>query len=256
MNLLEVENERVTPVSISYQLKCDKALGFKTILLNMDLQKRLCIQKASVLAGMLMAPSIVLAQANQYEPSLKPVDPQVSLDFWSMPRWVWLKRAGNGEEIKLEYWREGQLDPIAYQRISWFLRDLRFQTLLKSGSPLIHQALDSGRISKAELSPWMMMDPILLDILYAYSAWLRFYGVSRPVLVTSGLRHVLTNALTEGAARDSWHTSGGAADIVIEGVPSASVASFGRWLSGGGVGLYVQKNFVHVDRGRVRSWRG
>lgn len=220
------------------------------------LNRRLCIQNASLAAGLWICPSI--SQATPYSVS-QTADSrfysQGVIDFWANPRWVWLKRPESGEQVKLEYWREGQLNPTAYRQLSWFLRDLRFDRMLKSNSPIIRSALASGRIGQQDLSPWMLMNPILLDILYAYSAWLHFHGVARPVLVTSGLRHVLTNAMTEGAARDSWHTRGGAADIVVQGVPPASVASFGRWLSGGGVGLYVEKNFVHVDCGRVRSWK-
>lgn len=223
----------------------------------MDFRKRLCIQKTSFAIGAFTLAPLSFANLTGQSGGHAPVlSPQDNPNFWSLPRWVWLKRPDSGEELRIEYWRDGKLSPIAYQRISWFLRDLKFERMLKSDSPLIRSALKTGRIGQADLSPWMLMDPILLDILYGYSAWLAFYGVSRPVIVNSGLRHVLTNAMTEGAARDSWHTRGGAADIVIEGVPSASVASFGRWLSGGGVGLYVQKNFVHVDRGQVRTWRG
>lgn len=183
-------------------------------------------------------------------------DPEANARFWAYPRWVWLRRPASGEVIRIEYWRDGSIDEQAHRALSWFLRDVRFERMLQTSSPIVRKAYDGGRIRREQLSPWMMMDPILLDILYAYCAWLSFYGVSRPLVVTSGLRHPLTNELTEGAARDSWHTRGGAADFLIEGIDQARVASFGRWLSGGGVGLYVRKNFVHVDRGRVRTWIG
>lgn len=174
--------------------------------------------------------------------------------FWTQERWVWLKRADTGEEIRLVYWANGQLIPQAYENISWFLRDRRFEKMLASDSPVIANAVSLGRVTKQQLTPWALMDPVVLDILYAHCAWLNAYGLARPLMVTSGFRHFITNLLTEGAALASWHPKGGAVDFFISGVPAELVARFGSWLAGGGVGLYPNKNFIHVDRGRVRIW--
>lgn len=158
--------------------------------------------------------------------------------------------------IKVVYWKDGQLIPQAYSDVSWFLRDVRFQRMLSAQDPHIRTALNRGVIGTEHLSPWTLMDPVLLDILYAYCAWLQMHGIGSPLLVTSGFRHIITNGLTEGAAFDSWHVKGGATDIVVPGIRPEALASFGRWLSGGGVGLYIRQNFIHIDRGRVRSWLG
>lgn len=179
-----------------------------------------------------------------------------SQGFWERPRWVWLKRPATGETIKKIYWRDGQLIEQAYSDVSWLLRDVRFERMMAMKSPIIQTALNNGRIDSKQVSPWIAMDAILLDILYAYSAWLDFNKVQSPILITSGFRHVLTNALTEGAARNSEHTKGGAADIVIPNVSPIKSAAFGKFLAGGGVGLYASRNFVHVDKGNVRSWGG
>lgn len=217
------------------------------------MQRRTCIKTAAFLLG----PGFFTQRSTAESVLYSGVDPQLAgLGFWDYPRWVWLKRPASGETIRLEYWRDGVMNRQAYQAISWFLRDVRFDSMLRKKDPAIRRALDRGQIGAEHLSPWTWMDPILLDILYAYCAWLNFHGVVKPLTVTSGLRHILTNAMTEGAAKDSWHTRGGAADILIDGVPVDRMASFGRWLSGGGVGLYIHKGFVHVDKGRVRSWRG
>lgn len=180
---------------------------------------------------------------------------EISGDFWTQQRWVWLKRAGTNEEIRLVYWANGQLIPEAYQQLSWFLRDRRFEQMLSTESPIITKAVSSGRLTPAQKTPWALMDPVTLDILYAYSAWLHVYGLSRPLMVTSGFRHFISNEQTEGAALASWHPKAGAVDFYIPGVSVEQVARFGQWLAGGGVGLYLKKNFTHVDRGRVRSWQ-
>jgi uncharacterized protein YcbK (DUF882 family) len=174
--------------------------------------------------------------------------------FWSQPRWVWLKRSSTGEEIRLVYWSDGVLNTQAHEQISWFLRDSRFENLMRSPSLALSQAIGKGELSKEQLTPWALMDPIVIDILFAYCAWLSMYGIPRALEVTSGFRHFFTNALTEGAVRDSWHTKAGAVDFLIPGISIEQVARFGAWLSGGGVGLYLSKNFTHVDRGRVRTW--
>lgn len=183
-----------------------------------------------------------------------PSSPEYAESIWSKPRWVWLKRSTTGEQIRETYWANGQVVDHGYQMISWFMRDLRFERMLARNDPVITRALAAGRIGQQDLSQWMLMDIVLLDVLYAHNAWLQFFGVDGPIIFNSGLRHMLTNEITEGAARDSPHMRGSAGDIVIPGVPPARVAAFSRWLQAGGVGLYPSKGFTHVDRGRVRSW--
>ena len=206
-----------------------------------------------VAAGALSAPAVVMARS--VHPPVGSPRGNSEADFWSAPRWVWLTRPATGEQIRQVYWRDGQLIQSGYEAISWFMRDARFERMLKAKDRRIDRALDAGRIEQAHLSPWMLMDPVILDILYAYCAWLHSFGIREPLILTSALRHLLTNELTEGAARDSWHVKGGAADIVIPSVPTANAAAFGKWLAGGGVGLYASKRFVHLDRGRVRAWK-
>lgn len=213
---------------------------------------RSLLTACSVGAGAVASPAVLLAQALDH-----PVGASHSGSadaFWSAPRWVWLSRPASGEQIRQVYWRDGQLLQSGYEAISWFMRDIRFERMLHSKDRRISRALDTGRIESEHLTPWMLMDPVILDILYAYCAWLQGFGIHQPILLTSAFRHMLTNEMTEGAARDSWHVKGGAADIVIPSVPTANAAAFGKWLSGGGVGLYMSKRFVHLDRGRVRSW--
>jgi uncharacterized protein YcbK (DUF882 family) len=126
--------------------------------------------------------------------------------------------------------------------------------MIADRSPVIVKALNEGGLATNQVTQWALMDPIVLDVLYAYSAWLAVYSISRPLDVTSGFRHFLSNELTEGAALAGWHPRAGAIDFRIPGVSAEHSARFGMWLAGGGVGLYRSKDFTHVDRGRVRSW--
>jgi hypothetical protein len=57
-------------------------------------------------------------------------------------------------------------------------------------------------------------------------------------------------------ASESKHTKGQAMDIRIVGTPANAV---GKWLFGNlavGVGIYTADDFVHVDTGPKRRWRG
>lgn len=80
------------------------------------------------------------------------------------------------------------------------------------------------------------------------------------VVVISGYRSAKTNAKLRrehhGVASNSFHIKGQAVDIQISGVPLAKVKQAAESLSNGGVGYYPRSNFVHVDTGPVRTWRG
>jgi len=56
------------------------------------------------------------------------------------------------------------------------------------------------------------------------------------------------------AAKASLHTEGGAADIRFVGLDSRRLWRMLRTLKTGGVGLYQQENFLHLDIGPPRFW--
>ncbi|POR10890.1 hypothetical protein BV908_08880 [Diaphorobacter sp. LR2014-1] len=152
-------------------------------------------------------------------------------NFWNQPRWVWLKRAKTDDEIRAVYWADGQLIVSEYEKICWFLRD--------------------RAAGKA-----MYMNPVLLDVIYAQCGWLKFNGIERPYISTSGARFPETNSKLEGAAKNSQHLLGNAHDGYIEGINIEVQNEFAKWLGGGGVGYYRAKNFIHTDVGNIRYWRG
>jgi uncharacterized protein YcbK (DUF882 family) len=152
-------------------------------------------------------------------------------DFWSRPRELWLKRSATGEEVKAVYWANGQLHSKGYVDLCRLLRDV------KAGQAV-------------------QMDIVLLDILRGINGWFDAAGLSRPIVINSGFRTLHTNSGLEGAARNSMHLYAKAADLRMEGIPTAYLAKLGVYLSGGGVGFYQSKGFVHVDSGRLRTWSG
>jgi uncharacterized protein YcbK (DUF882 family) len=151
-------------------------------------------------------------------------------DFWIKPRFLKLHHP-SGEKLELVYWSDGELIQRAYQEACWFMRDR-----------VVNQSV--------------YMKPVLLDISYGISGWLDYFGVRDPIWMNSAYREWARNSQIEGAALNSEHTKGGALDVRIQGVSSLQTARFGVWLGGGGVGWYPNKNFTHIDAGRIRAWKG
>ena len=151
--------------------------------------------------------------------------------FWDYPRSLWLKRPATGEEKKIVYWAEGQYLVDGYREACHLLRDVR-------------------------ANQTVAMDPVLLDILRGVQGWFEVHGIQKPVILNSGYRSPKTNQATEGAARSSQHIAGKAADIWIPDVPADYLGQLAQMFQGGGVGFYRSKNFIHIDSGRLRVWKG
>ena len=162
---------------------------------------------------------------------LSPVAMAQSADFWSLPRSVWLYRPTTREQVREVYFADGMIVWSGYMRLCELMRDTHVNSAVQ-------------------------MSPVLLDILCGVQGWLSAHGIQRPLFTNSGYRTARTNANIEGAARNSLHMEGRAWDGRVPGVSTESLARFGLYLSGGGVGFYQTMDFVHLDDGRMRFWRG
>lgn len=152
-----------------------------------------------------------------------------AVDFWDQPRRLTVRRNQNKEALDIVYHANGRLHDDGYRQICWLMRDLR-----------------AGEA--------VAIDPRVLDLMCAMQAWVGYYGYRKPFLITSGYRTRKTNEGLEGAAKNSMHLYGKAADIIIPDLPVSFIGQLAQQYAAGGVGFYPSSGFVHIDTGRVRSW--
>ena len=85
-------------------------------------------------------------------------------------------------------------------------------------------------------------------------------NTDEPYTLLSGYRSAKTNAMlrrrSRSVARDSLHISGQAADIRLSSRSVKQIYTAAAKCNGGGVGRYYRSNFVHMDCGPIRRWRG
>ena len=101
------------------------------------------------------------------------------------------------------------------------------------------------------------IDPRLMDYLYDVAHRL---GVEPVFSVISGYRSPQTNEMlherSSAVSSHSLHMEGRAIDVRLAGVGCAKLADEALSMKRGGVGYYNTSDFVHLDTGRFRSWRG
>jgi uncharacterized protein YcbK (DUF882 family) len=137
-----------------------------------------------------------------------------------------------GERLDVEYFRDGAYLPDALSCIEGCLRDFR-----------------TGERH--------LIDPGVMDYLVEVA---RTFGVDPAFKVISGYRSPQTNAYlrekSTGVAEHSLHVEGRAIDVRMTGVDCASLAAHAMDLKRGGVGYYRASDFVHLDTGAFRTWKG
>jgi uncharacterized protein YcbK (DUF882 family) len=160
--------------------------------------------------------------ASRLSPALANIGPAArSLSFHNLH---------TGENVKVEYWVDGDYVDAALCAVNNVLRDFR----------------------TGDVHP---IAPRLLDLLSHLNGRLE---TNAPFEVISGYRSPKTNAMlheaSSGVASNSLHMQGMAIDIRVPGRSLAALHATALALQAGGVGYYPTSDFVHVDVGRVRRW--
>lgn len=152
---------------------------------------------------------------------------------WShhLQRSLKLHNALTGENLKVEYWADGEFVPDALKELNRFLRDPH-----------------NGKVTE--------IDPKLFHFIYEIA---RELEANDTINIMSGYRSPATNdrlrRRNSAAAKGSFHVKGQAVDIRIPGHNTKSVRRVALDLKQGGVGYYPRSRYVHIDTGPVRSWR-
>jgi uncharacterized protein YcbK (DUF882 family) len=78
--------------------------------------------------------------------------------------------------------------------------------------------------------------------------------------IISAYRSPKTNNMlrgkSKGVAKKSFHLQGRAIDMRLRGTATSDLRDTAIAMQGGGVGYYKCSDFIHLDTGRVRAWRG
>jgi uncharacterized protein YcbK (DUF882 family) len=147
-------------------------------------------------------------------------------------RRIALENLHTGERLDIEYAKSGAYDDAALAKLEVLLRDFR----------------------NDERHP---IDPKLLDYLADVA---QAVGREPKFSVISGYRSPQTNEKLHeksgGVSQHSLHMQGRAIDVRMAGVDCADLAAKAIELKRGGVGYYRASNFVHLDTGGFRTWRG
>jgi len=153
-------------------------------------------------------------------------------DCMSPERSLSLYNPNTRESLHTTYWSNGRYLQKALSDINHIMRDRR-----------------TGEIKQINTQ--------LLDLLYAIGTELK---IQKPFHIISGYRSSRTNALLrergKGAAKNSLHMKGKAADIRLPGCRLSSLRRAAFSLKAGGIGYYPRYRFVHIDVGPIRYWRG
>jgi uncharacterized protein YcbK (DUF882 family) len=147
-------------------------------------------------------------------------------------RRIALTNLHTGERLDIEYFRDGSYAPDALAALEVLLRDFR----------------DGEKHA---------IDPMLIDYLVDVAALI---GVPPAYSVISGYRSPETNQRlherSNGVSQHSLHMQGRAIDVRMSGVDCQDLAAHAESLKRGGVGYYRASDFVHLDTGAFRTWRG
>jgi uncharacterized protein YcbK (DUF882 family) len=182
----------------------------------MSWNRRRVLLSGGALAGATLAARLTTAEA-------KDADESRHIELYSLH---------TAERLNIVYWRDAAYDAAALEKIEQLLRDFRNNER--------HE-----------------IDPKLLDYLTTVAAAL---GKEPKFSVISGYRSPQTNQRlhekSSGVSEHSLHMQGRAMDVRLNGIDCAELAARAIELKLGGVGYYRASDFVHLDTGKFRTWRG
>jgi len=144
-----------------------------------------------------------------------------------------ISRYGTKEILNVVYYKNNRYVPSALRKINKIFRDRM-----------------TGKIGS--------IDPELIDFMVDIRSRL---GLPKIVVfeVMSGYRSRKSNKrqrkTNKQMAKNSYHLRGWAVDFKIKHVSGKAIAEIAKTMQRGGVSYYPSSNHVHIDLGKIRSWR-
>ncbi|KJF88697.1 DUF882 domain-containing protein [Photobacterium phosphoreum] len=183
---------------------------------NLDISRRKFLTVSGLAVGACMLPNISLASPFQA----------------TTPRTMLLRNLHTGEELETKYFNGKTYVGKEVRRLDHLCRDFRQNEIAR-------------------------IDRRLYDAIAQIQSYLGHEGYAQ---LFSGYRSSKTNKMlakrSGGVAKKSYHMKAQAIDFNLEGVPLAKIRKAALDLKIGGVGYYPNSQFVHIDTGPVRNWRG
>jgi uncharacterized protein YcbK (DUF882 family) len=147
-------------------------------------------------------------------------------------RWIELVNTHTGEVVSVAFATATGFVPSALGKLQNLLRDFRANEQHPMDSGLYLQLTDLARAAGREPR---------FEVISGY----------RSPRTNAGLR-----AAGHGVAEHSLHMEGRAIDVRLHGCSCSTLRDLALAAGRGGVGYYARSDFVHIDTGRVRFWRG
>lgn len=151
----------------------------------------------------------------------------------SKPRILSFRNINTGDTFRGEFLANRGFSSSSLKKIDYLMRDKRNNQIHKMDPRLFHKF--------ARIQSSLGLKNSEIQIICGYRS-----PVSNSAMRRSG----------RGVASNSYHTRGQAIDFRIDGVSLAKLRQAAENLNNGGVGYYPRSNFIHVDTGPVRTWRG
>jgi uncharacterized protein YcbK (DUF882 family) len=157
-----------------------------------------------------------------------------------LSRQLSIYNANTGERWSGEYWRADRWNGVFWEGATYHAEGL---------AGLNHVLRDHRDDEVFDIKP------ALYDALFEL---IHRTGHRGDVILHSGYRSKKTNDILKkyltGVSRDSLHTQGVALDFKLDNQDLMQTFKAALDLKAGGVGYYPEKDFLHIDIGKVRYW--
>ncbi len=201
-----------------------------------NISRREFLKKSAIIAtGAMVMPSETLASWGDefaWDKELEPLFESTSIFTQDSAKSLSFYNVHTGKKSDLTYYENGQYIDEALDEIDLIMGDYRADQYININRRLIDTLYDIKKLSRSR----------------------------KPINILSGYRSPKTNRYlrrnTRGVAKNSYHMSGMAVDINISDVSLSNLRNVATTLRKGGVGYYPRSNFVHIDMGGYRTWRG